>query len=58
MRHTEDRRPSAHQAAQPWSPEKNSLAAFFAANDDFAKKVIIVEKDTPLVIDLLEKIGF
>ena len=39
-----------------WSPKKNSLAAFFAANKDFAKKVVIVDESKPHVIDLLDKL--
>ena len=39
-----------------WSAKKNSLAAFFAANKKFAKKVVIVDESEPHVIDLLEKV--
>lgn len=38
-----------------WSAKKNSLAAFFAAHKKFADKVVIVPKDEPHVIDLLDK---
>lgn len=41
-----------------WAPEKHSLTSFFAAHENFAKKVRVVEKDKPHVIDLLEKVGF
>jgi hypothetical protein len=41
-----------------WSPEKNSLAALFAAHKDFAKKVRVIEKGEPHVIDLLDPLGF
>lgn len=40
-----------------WSPKKHSLAAFFAAHQDFTRKVSIVEEDKPHVIDLLDKVG-
>jgi hypothetical protein len=43
---------------EDWSPEKHSLTAFFAAHQDFAKKVSIVEEDKPHVVDLLDKVGF
>ena len=43
---------------EDWSPKKHSLTSFFAANEDFEKKVRIVKKDTPHVINLLDKIGF
>ena len=39
-----------------WSPKKNSLAAFFAANKAFAKKVVIVDETKPHLINLLDKI--
>ena len=39
-----------------WSPKKNSLTAFFAANEKFADKVVIVEEDNPHVIDLLDRV--
>lgn len=41
-----------------WSPKKNSLAAFFAANKEFAKKVKIVDEKGPHLIDLLDKVGY
>lgn len=43
---------------EDWSPEKHSLTAFFAAHQDFARKVSIVEEGNPHVIDLLAKVGF
>jgi hypothetical protein len=39
-----------------WSPKKNSLAAFFAANKDFAKKVVIVDENKPHLINLLDEL--
>ena len=39
-----------------WSPEKNSLAAFFAAHKKFAEKVVIVPADKPHVINLLDAV--
>jgi hypothetical protein len=41
-----------------WSPQKHSLKAFFTDHKDFSKKVSIVEKGKPHVINLLEKVGF
>jgi hypothetical protein len=41
-----------------WSPQVNSLKAFFDAHKDFAKKVSVVEESKPHVIDLLDKLGF
>ncbi len=37
-----------------WSAKKNSLAAFFAANKNFAKKVAIVDAKAPHLINLLD----
>lgn len=37
-----------------WSAKKNSLAAFLAANKDFAKKVVIVDETAPHLINLLD----
>lgn len=39
-----------------WSPKKNSLGAFFAANKAFAKKVVIVDQAKPHLINLLDKL--
>ena len=39
-----------------WSAKKNSLAAFFAANKNFAKKVAIVDAKAPHLINLLDDI--
>lgn len=41
-----------------WSAKKHSLASFFAAHKDFAKKVSIVDEGKPHVIDLSDKVGF
>lgn len=41
-----------------WSPAEHSLGAFFAAHENLAKKVSIVEDDLPHVINLLEEVGF
>jgi hypothetical protein len=43
---------------EDWSPKKHSLTAFFAAHQDFARKVSIVEEDVPHVINLLDAVGF
>ncbi|OYW31529.1 MAG: hypothetical protein B7Z47_00840 [Chthoniobacter sp. 12-60-6] len=43
----------------PWSDAKDSLKSFFVKNPAFAKKVEIVDKKKPHVIDLLPgKVGF
>lgn len=51
-------RKKAHEkhATKPWSPKKQSLAAFFAANKNFAKKVNIVSDTDPHLINLLDEI--
>lgn len=41
-----------------WSPEKQSLRAFFKEHKAFAKRLRIVEEEEPHVIDLLEEVGF
>jgi hypothetical protein len=41
-----------------WSPGTNSLAAFFAAHSDMARRVRVVDAPGPHVIDLLEPLGF
>jgi len=43
---------------EDWSPKKHGLTAFFAEHKDFAKKVRIVEKDEPHLIDLLDPVKF
>ena len=43
---------------ETWSDKKHSLASFFNAHKAFGKKVQIVEKNTPHVIDLLDELGF
>ncbi|HSB78794.1 MAG TPA: hypothetical protein VLM91_08405, partial [Candidatus Methylomirabilis sp.] len=42
---------------EDWSPQKHSLGAFFAAHQDFARKVSIVDEDKPHVINLLDEVG-
>jgi hypothetical protein len=42
---------------EDWSPRKHSLTALFKDHEKFAKKVSIVDKDKPHVIDLLDKVG-
>jgi hypothetical protein len=39
-----------------WSPKRHSLKAFFAANPDFADKVVIVGENETHLINLLDKI--
>jgi hypothetical protein len=41
-----------------WSPGTHGLSAFFAANEDMAKKVRVVQEGEPHVIDLLDALGF
>lgn len=41
-----------------WSPEQQSLSAFFREHRKFARKLSIVEEEEPHVIDLLEEVGF
>jgi Metallo-beta-lactamase superfamily len=41
-----------------WSPEDNSLTAFFEKHPEMLKKVRIAEEGKPHVIDLLDKLGF
>ena len=46
------------EVREDWSPEKHSLTAFFADQQNFANKVSIVGAGKPHVIDLLDKVGF
>lgn len=48
----------AQKVRANWSPKKHSLAAFFDEHKNFAKKVRIVPKDKPYIINLLEKVNF
>ena len=41
-----------------WSPKKNSLASFLVDNKEMAKKVRIVEKGKPHLINLLDRVKF
>ncbi|MHB9073230.1 MAG: ComEC/Rec2 family competence protein [Desulfobaccales bacterium] len=43
---------------EDWSPKKHSLTAFFNDHKDFAKKLSIVEDDSPHVINLLDEVKF
>lgn len=47
---------NAKKVRPNWSPKKNSLAAFFAANKNFAKKVVIVDEKAPHLINLLDEL--
>lgn len=51
-----ERKKEAKKKGKPWSPKKQGLVAFFAANPKFAKKVVIVDEQKPHLINLLEKI--
>ena len=48
----------AKQVRPDWSPEKQSLRAFFKEHKEFAKRLSIVEEGEPHVIDLLDEVGF
>ena len=48
--------PAAH-VRRDWSPEANSLAAFFSAHPDMARRVRVVDAGSPHIIDLLEPLG-
>jgi hypothetical protein len=58
----EDRRKQlknpAKEVRADWSPEKQSLRAFFKEHKEFAKRLSIVDEGKPHVIDLLEEVGF
>ena len=47
---------NAKKVRPNWSPKKNSLAAFLAANKNFAKKVVIVDAKAPHLINLLDEL--
>ena len=46
----------ALEVREDWSPAKNSLTAFFAANPKMLKKVKIVDENKPHMIDLLDPV--
>jgi hypothetical protein len=48
----------AKKVRPDWSHEENSLQALFDENEDFGKKVSIVEEGQPHVIDLLDEVEF
>jgi beta-lactamase superfamily II metal-dependent hydrolase len=43
---------------EDWSPAKHGLTDFFSEHADFARKVSVVEKNEPHVIDLLDPVAF
>jgi beta-lactamase superfamily II metal-dependent hydrolase len=43
-------------SSKAWSPKKHSLAAFFADNKKFAKKIQIVDETKPHLINLLDAV--
>jgi hypothetical protein len=47
----------AKEVRPDWSPEEHGLQSFFDAHENFRKKVSIVDKDQPHVIDLLDEVG-
>jgi beta-lactamase superfamily II metal-dependent hydrolase len=44
------------KAREDWSPERNSLTAFFEDHQNLAKKIRIVEENKPHIIDLIQKV--
>ena len=51
-----ERKKECKKKGKPWSPKKQSLAAFLDTNKNFAKKVKIVSENKPHLINLLDKI--
>jgi beta-lactamase superfamily II metal-dependent hydrolase len=43
-------------SSKAWSPKKQSLKAFLAENKKFAKKIVIVDKTKPHLINLLDEV--
>ncbi|HET9714004.1 MAG TPA: hypothetical protein VFP64_19115, partial [Pyrinomonadaceae bacterium] len=50
-----ERKKEAKKKGKPWSPKKQSLAAFLDANKKFAKKIQIVDEKKPHLINLLDE---
>ncbi len=50
-----ERKKECKKKGKPWSPKKQSLAAFFDANKRFAKKIQIVDEKKPHLINLLDE---
>lgn len=50
-----ERKKEAKKKGKPWSPKKQSLAAFLEANPKFAKKIVFVDENKPHLINLLDK---
>lgn len=50
-----ERKKEAKKKGKPWSPKKQSLAAFLDANKNFAKKIQIVDEKKPHLINLLDE---
>jgi len=50
-----ERKNECKKKGKPWSPKKQSLAAFFDANKKFAKKIQIVDEKKPHLINLLDE---
>lgn len=51
----EERKKECKKKGKPWSPKKQSLAAFLDANKKFAKKIQIVDEKKPHLINLLDE---
>jgi beta-lactamase superfamily II metal-dependent hydrolase len=43
-------------SSKPWSPKTQGLAAFLAANKNFAQKIVIVDEKKPHLINLLDEL--
>jgi len=50
-----ERKDDCKKKGNPWSPKKQSLAAFLDANKNFAKKIKIVDERKPHLINLLDE---
>jgi len=50
-----ERKNECKKKGKPWSPKKQSLAAFLDANKKFAKKIQIVDEKKPHLINLLDE---
>ena len=51
-----ERKKEVKKKGKPWSPKKQSLAAFLDANPKLAKKIVIVDETKPHLINLLDKL--
>lgn len=51
-----ERKKEVKKKGKPWSPKKQSLAAFLDANPKLAKKITVVHETKPHLINLLDKL--